>query len=141
MPILQPPRLPNREYTSTCFPYCKANVNLVGWPKKIGTPLFPKDDNNVSPRKTPVSVGTRPCRHCGNGKHWDNECRHLRKGEKLARVNCNQLDNNDLRAQEDYKNLFYKLEFNSEEGGNQQDFCRFLQCYDLPSQLSKPNSE
>ena len=30
VPVLQPPRLPNREYTSTRFPYRKANVNLVG---------------------------------------------------------------------------------------------------------------
>ena len=73
-PVLQPPRLPNQEYTCTCFPYCKANVNLVGWSKNIGTPLFPQDDSNISPRKTPDSVGARPCRHCGSGKHWDNEC-------------------------------------------------------------------
>ena len=140
-PVLQPLRLPNWEYTSTCFLYRKANVSLVRWSKNIGTPLFPKDDGNISPRKIPNSVGVRPCRHCGSGKHWDNECRHLRKGEKLARVNCIQLEDNDLRAQEDYNNLFYKLEFNSEEGGNQQDFCRPLQRSDLPNQLSKPNSE
>ena len=73
-PILQPPCLPNQEYTSTCFPYHSTNVNLVGWSKNIGTPLFPKDDNNVSPRKTLNFVDTRPCRHCGSKKHWDNEC-------------------------------------------------------------------
>ena len=68
-PILQPPHLPNREYTSVHFPYRKANINLVGWSKNIGTPSFPKDDSNISPRKTPNSVGMRPCRHCGSGKH------------------------------------------------------------------------
>ena len=67
-------RLPNQKYTSVHFPYCRANDNLVRWSKNIGTPSFPKDDSNVSPRKTPNSVGTRPCRHCGSGKHWDNEC-------------------------------------------------------------------
>ena len=76
VPVLQPPCLPNQEYTSAHFPYQRANVNHVRWSKNIGTPSFPKDDNNVSPRKTPDSVGTRPCRHCGSGKHWDNECRH-----------------------------------------------------------------
>ena len=53
-PVLQPPRLPNREYTSARFPYRKANVNLVGWSKNIGTPSFPKDDSNISPRKPPI---------------------------------------------------------------------------------------
>ena len=119
-------------------PYQKPNINLVGWSKDFGAPAFPKDDNNVSPRKTPESVGTRPCRHCRSGKHWDNECRHSRKGERLARVNCIQLEDNDLRAQEDYDNLFYDLESDSEEGTNQQDFCRPLQCSDLPN-LSCPN--
>ena len=140
-PVLQPPCLPNWEYASTRFPYRRANVNLVRWSKNIGTPSFSKDDSNVSPRKTPDSIGTRPCRHCGSGKHWDNECRHLRKEEKLARVNCIQLKDNDLRAQEDYNNLFYELESNSEESRNQQDFCRPLQHSYLTNQLGKPNSE
>ena len=59
----------------------------------------------------------------------------------MARVNCIQLEDNDLRAQEDYDNFFYELESDSEEGANQQDFCRPLQCSDLPNQPSKPNSE
>ena len=53
-PVLQPLPLPNWEYTSVHFSYCRANINLVGWSKNIGTSLFPKDDNNVSPRKTPT---------------------------------------------------------------------------------------
>ena len=65
----------------------------------------------------------------------------MRKGEKLARVNCIQLEASNLRAQEDYNNLFYELESDSEEGANQQNFCRPLQHSDLPNQLSKPNSE
>ena len=85
--VSQPQRLPNREYSNSRFPYRKAHVNLVGWSKNVGTPQFPKDDKNVSPRKTPESIGARPCRHCGSGMHWDNECRHSRKGERMARVN------------------------------------------------------
>ena len=57
------------------------------------------------------------------------------------RVNCIQLEDNDLRAQDNYDNLFYKLESDSEEGNDQQDFCRPLQCSDLPNQPSKPNLE
>ena len=57
------------------------------------------------------------------------------------RVNCIQLEDNDLRAQDYYDNLFYELESDSEEGNDQQDFRRPLQCSDLPNQPSKPNSE
>ena len=46
------------------------------------------------------------------------------KGDKLARVNCIQLEDNDLKAQDDYDNLFYKLDSDSEEGNDQQDFRR-----------------
>ena len=59
----------------------------------------------------------------------------------MARVNCIQLEDNNLKALEDYDNLFYELESDSEEGSNQQDFCRPLQRSDLPNQPSKPNSE
>ena len=59
----------------------------------------------------------------------------------MARVNCIQLEDNDLKAREDYDNLFYELESDSEEGSDQQDFCRPLQRSDLPNQPSKPNSE
>ena len=65
----------------------------------------------------------------------------MRKGEKLARVNCIQLEDNNLRAQEDYDNLFYESESDSEDDTDQQYFCRPLQHSDLPNQLSKPNSE
>jgi hypothetical protein len=58
-----------------------------------------------------------------------------------VRVNCIQLEDNDLRAQEDYDNLFYELESDSEEGSDQQDFCRPLQHSGLPNQPSKPNLE
>ena len=63
------------------------------------------------------------------------------KGREISESNCIQLEDNDLRAQHDYDNLFYELESDSEEGNDQQDFCRPLQCSDLPNQLSKPNSE
>ena len=137
----------NQNHTCTCGTRFKSTAGLPApilnprWSKNIVTPSFPKDHSNISPRKTPDSVGVRPCRHCGSGKHWDNECRHSRKGEKLARVNCIQLEDNDLKAQDDYDNLFYELESDSEEGSDQQDFCRPLQRSNFPNQPSKPNSE
>jgi len=136
----QPQRLPNWEFSNTRFPYQKANVNLVGWSKNIGTPQFPKDDKNVSPRRTPESIGAWPCRHCGSSFHWDNECRHSWKGEKMARVNSIQLEDDDLRAQEDYNNLFYNMDSDSEEGYSEKpDFCEPLQCSDLPVQHANPS--
>ena len=141
VPVSQPHRLPNREFPNSRFPYCKANVSLVSWSKNIGTPQFPKDDKNISLRKTPDLIGARPCRHCGSGKHWDNECHHSRKGEKLARVSYVHLEDNDVQAQEDYDNLFYELDFDAEEESNQPNFHRPLQCSDLPNQLNTPSSE
>ena len=89
-------------------------TNLVGWTNKLGTPPFFKDDKNVSPRKPPDMVGARPCRHCGSGKHWDNECKFARKGEKLVRTNFASGDINS-QAQEEYDDLFYGLESDSED--------------------------
>ena len=65
----------------------------------------------------------------------------VEKGREIARVNCIQLEENNLRAQEDYDDLFYELESDSEEGIDQQYFCRPLQHSGLPNQLSNPNSE
>src|ERR1700676_4063726 len=139
-PVSQPHRLPNREYPISRFPYRKANVNLVGWSKNIGTPQFPKDNKNVSPRRTPESIEARPCRHCGSGFHWDNECKHSWKGKKKAQVNLIQLEDNDLQAQEDYDSLFYNLDSDSEEGSsNKPDFCEPLQCSNLPIQHTDPS--
>jgi hypothetical protein len=96
-------------YSNNQFSYQKTNVNLVEWSKNIGTCQFPKDDKNVSLRRTPESIRAQPCRHCGSSFHWDNECKHSQKGEKMAQVNLIQLEDNDLQAQEDYDSLFYDL--------------------------------
>jgi len=139
-PVSQPSRLPNQEYSNPWFPYHKAHVNLVGWSQNIGTLQFPKDNKNVSPHRTPESISARPCRHCGSRNHWDNECCHSQKREKLARVNYIQLKDKDIRAQEDYNNLFYKLDSNAEQESSPQDFCRPLQHSDFSGQLNNPNS-
>ena len=73
--------------------------------------------------------------------HWDNECHHSRKEERMARVNLVQLEDNDVRAQEEYDSLFYELDSEAENELTQQDFCRPLQHSDFPNQLSNPDSE
>jgi hypothetical protein len=93
---LQPQCLPNGEFLNNQFSYQKTNVNLVGWSKNIGTRQFPKDDKNVSLRRTPESIGAQPCRHCGSSFHWNNECKRSWKGKKMAQVNLIQLEDNDL---------------------------------------------
>jgi len=64
----------------------RANANLIGWTQAMSKPQFPKDDSNVSPRGTPEEKGARSCRHCGSGKHWDQECKYVHKGERSMRV-------------------------------------------------------
>ena len=117
----QSQHLPNWEYSSSHFSYWKAQVNLIGWSKNVGMPQFPKDDKNISSHKTPKLIGARPCRYCGSGQHWNNECCHSRKGEKLAGVNFIWLEDDDIQAQENYDHLFYELDSNAEDS-NQQDF-------------------
>src|SRR6202167_3080092 len=73
--------------------------------------------------------------------HWDNECCHSRKGERMARVNLVRLEDDDVRAQEEYDSLFYELDSNTEGESTQRDFCRPLQRSDFPNQPSNPNSE
>jgi hypothetical protein len=63
--------------------------------------------------------------------HWDNECCHCRKGERMARVNHVWLEDDDVRAQEEYDSLFYKLDSDAKNESTQQDFHRPLQCFDF----------
>lgn len=102
-----------------------ARVNLVGWSPRIGTPQFAKDDANVSKRATPESEGARPCRHCGSGKHWDDECKHSFKGTHAARANLATSGHDDRDAQEEYTDLYYSLDSDNEsdsEEVSEQDF-------------------
>src|ERR1700728_2061641 len=54
-------QLPNRAFQTQRFHPRKTHVNLVGWTLSLEPPKFPKDDKNVSPRKTPESINARPC--------------------------------------------------------------------------------
>ncbi|KAJ6454793.1 hypothetical protein C8R45DRAFT_1111727 [Mycena sanguinolenta] len=91
-----------------------AQVNLVGWSANLEPPKFPKDDRNVSKRATPESKGARPCRHCGSGKHWDNECKHSFRGNREARANLANSNSEDLEAQGSYDDLYYALDSEEE---------------------------
>ena len=108
---------------------------LVGWSSKLEPPKFPKDDRNVS-KKTPESMGARPCRHCGSSKHWDNDCKYSRKATKAARSNRVSVDDEELQAQEAYDELYYDLtsdEESDKENSNAQE------CY-LVSQNSNTDT-
>ena len=59
----------------------------------------------------------------------------------MARVNHIRLEDNDVRAQEDYNGLFYELDSDTEGESTQWDFCRPLQHSGFPDQPSNPNSE
>ena len=70
-------QFPNREFQTQWFHPQKAHINMVGWTANLDPSKFPKDNKNVSPKKTPELVSTWPCRHGGSGKHWDYKCKHL----------------------------------------------------------------
>ncbi|KAJ3901633.1 hypothetical protein F5879DRAFT_807012 [Lentinula edodes] len=91
-------------------------VNLIGATanSNLSPPQFPKDDNNVSTRNTPEDKGARPCRHCGSGKHWDNECKYSRRSMKKVRMNHIQSTPEDEEAQREYDELYYGLSSNEE---------------------------
>jgi len=103
---------------------------MVGWTPSLEPPKFLKDDKSISPQKTPESVNTRPCRHCGSGKHWDYECKHSWKGERQARTNFITLSDLEIEALNAYDDLYYDLESEDEPTEDQQDFCKPLQSSD-----------
>ncbi|KAF6750947.1 hypothetical protein DFP72DRAFT_1071806 [Ephemerocybe angulata] len=109
-----PSRSYNRNPFYGNFKNSQARTNLVGATENTKPPQFPKDDSNISKRGTPESKGGRPCRHCGSGKHWDYECRHSRRGERKARANFIELDNEEIEAQRAYDDLYYNLESEEE---------------------------
>ena len=99
-----------------------ARANLAKTP--TGTYPYPKDDSTVSKRKTPDEAGVRPCRHCGSGKHWDNECRYSRKAQRFARANYVELTPQEEEAQEAYEEAYLDLSSEDEQEARkeEQDF-------------------
>ena len=59
----------------------------------------------------------------------------------MARVNLVWLEDDDVRAQEEYDSLFYELDSDTENESTQQDFCRPLQHSDFSNQPSNLNLE
>ena len=99
---------------------------LVGSFKGLEPPKVPKDDSNVSRKgKTPEEKGARPCRHCGSGKHWDNECQHSFKGNRAVRANLSQISGEETIAQNKYNDLYYSLS----DSETEQDFHEPLKNY------------
>ncbi|KZT31741.1 hypothetical protein SISSUDRAFT_956016, partial [Sistotremastrum suecicum HHB10207 ss-3] len=91
------------------FPSSRRQVraHLIGQSPNLPKPQFPRDDSNVSSGRTPEALGARPCKYCGSSKHWDNDCRHAKKGEKKLRVNKASVDEEDIAAQDAYEDLYY----------------------------------
>jgi hypothetical protein len=54
-------QFPNQGLQNQWFQPRKAHVNMIGWTPSLESSKFPKDNKNVSPRKTPESVNARPC--------------------------------------------------------------------------------
>jgi hypothetical protein len=98
-------------------------------------PKFPKDDKNISSRKTLESVNTRPCQHCRSGKHWDYKCKYSQKGERQAQVNFISLWDPDIEALNTYDDLYYELVSNNESANDSQDFHKPLQSSDRHLQI------
>ena len=113
----------------------------------LGTPKFPKDDSTVSKRKTPEELGVRPCRHCGSGKHWDNECKYSRKGQRLARTNFIEQSPEEEAAQDAYDEIYLGLDSDDEEElhqgstEDQQDFREPLQTTCASVHFTQPSEE
>ncbi|KAJ7575878.1 hypothetical protein C8J56DRAFT_1062738 [Mycena floridula] len=110
-----------------------ARVNLIGAFQQQGPPPFPRDDSVISAKGTPKSKNARPCRHCGSDLHWDNECHHSFKGMKTARArlaSSNQRVSEEFDAQDEYDNLYYNLEFESDSSSGPAGF-------DLPLQITE----
>ncbi|KIJ51022.1 hypothetical protein M422DRAFT_158736, partial [Sphaerobolus stellatus SS14] len=83
-----------------------SRANLIGYSSNLPSPPFPKDDSNISKGKTPEEKGARACRHCGSGKHWDNDCRHARSGARKVRAQFISMTDEDRQAMDEYEELY-----------------------------------
>lgn len=101
-----------------------ARAMLVGSHPKLPNPTHEKDDSVVS-KKTPESMGARPCRHCGSGKHWDNDCRWSTRGPRKARAMLASSEPDYIEAQLEYEQLWCDAdEDEGPEDDTNQDFSR-----------------
>lgn len=111
---LRPQPTSNSRFPSSSNRF-KTRANLIGYTPSLGKPPFPKDDSIVSKGTTPEKKGARPCRHCGSGKHWDNECKHARKGARNVRANFANPSPEYLEAMEEYEEAYINATSDEEE--------------------------
>jgi hypothetical protein len=128
-------QIPNQGFQGQRFQPHKAHINMIGWTPSLEPPKLPKDNKNVSPRKTPESMNARPCQHCRSRKHWDYECKHSRRGERQAHTNFILLSDPELEALNDYDELYYAMESEDESTSEPQDFCSPFQSSNWPLQI------
>ncbi|GJJ15886.1 hypothetical protein Clacol_010164 [Clathrus columnatus] len=110
------PQSPQESRFTPRFDKFKARSNSIGFTPSMGKPPFPKDDSTVSKGTSPEKKGARPCRHCGSGKHWDNECKYARKAAKNARVNHINFDSDYEKAMDEYEEAYLNASSEEEEG-------------------------
>lgn len=90
-------------------------------------------------KATPESKGARPCRHCGSGKHWDNECKHSRQGERWIHANLAfHNDEDKSNAQAEYDKLYYASDSDEGSHNSSQDFCEPLQSDERQNHQDNP---
>ncbi|KDR81255.1 hypothetical protein GALMADRAFT_60586, partial [Galerina marginata CBS 339.88] len=83
-------------------------THLAGAYPGMLPPKFPKDDSNISRRKsTPKDKGARPCRHCGSENHWDDECKYSYKVKKFARTNLVNTSSEERIAEQEYEDIYF----------------------------------
>lgn len=140
--------------TAKFNPRFRARTNLIGQTPLLGKPPFPKDDSTVSKGASPEKKGARPCRHCGSAKHWDNECKHAKKGARKVRANFVNPEPEYLQAMEEYEEAYLNAsseeeDFNleeensthqEEENNSNQDFHEALQVQAVSEPQSSPNA-
>ncbi|KIJ40616.1 hypothetical protein M422DRAFT_173527, partial [Sphaerobolus stellatus SS14] len=83
-----------------------AQAPLIGSNPSLPPPQYPQDDSDISKGKTLEDKGARPCRHCGSGKHWDNDRRHAQSGARNAWAFFASASEEQLQAQREYKETY-----------------------------------
>jgi hypothetical protein len=97
----------------------KSKSYVIGGQTK--RPEYPKDDKTVSKGKTPESVGARGCIHCGSLKHWDRDCKYANKGVRKAKTYFAELSPDDLRAEAEYREVYFASQDASIEDESDED--------------------
>jgi hypothetical protein len=105
----------------TTKPFFRAKVHAadlkpqIGYHPSLATFPFKKRDDVVTTKgQTPAEKGARPCRHCGSGRHWDNECPHAKQA-KAVHVHFSTAEADLLQALDEYEDARHAEQVSEEE--------------------------